>query len=172
MPPRTIGAGTHPKFGTSGGTVPRMPDSRRALQVTLVGLGALATSTGIAALARGTAIIRDAPPPDPNVESEHRFMAAWWTALGPVLWSLVPDVERRGRAVDAIAATTFAGGVARLVAMKQVGKPDPLYRFLTAVELALPPVLVAWQRSVRSRCREPGSCRKRPVAVKRQPRRS
>jgi hypothetical protein len=122
--------------------------SRRALQATVIGLGALATSTGAAALLRGTAIIRDAPPPHPNVESEHRYFAAWWTALGPVLWTLAPDIERHERAVRAIGAATFAGGLARLLAAQQAGPPDPLYRFLTAVELALPPVLVAWQRAV------------------------
>jgi hypothetical protein len=130
-----------------------MDRSRRGLQVVLVGLGALAASTGVATLARGTAIVRDAPAPDPNVESEHRFMAAWWTALGPVLWSLAPRVEERGTAVRAVAATSFAGGVARLVAARQVGPPHPLYRALTAVELALPPVLVAWQARVRAAAR-------------------
>ena len=124
-------------------------DSRRALQVGVVVLGAVASSTGVAALARGTAIVRDAPAPDPNVDSEHRFLAAWWTALGPVLWSTVPRIEERERVVRAVAATTFVGGVARLVAARQVGAPHPLYRALTAIELALPPVLVAWQTAVR-----------------------
>ena len=126
-----------------------MIDSRRALQVTVVGLGALATTTGVAALARGTAVVRDAPPPHPNVESEHRYFAAWWTALGPVLWSLAPDIERHERAVRGIAAATFTGGLARLLAARQVGAPHPLYRVLTGIELALPPVLVAWQRAAR-----------------------
>ena len=123
--------------------------SRRALQVTLAGLGAVPFATGLATLVRGTAIIPGAPPPDPNVESEHRFFAVWWTALGPVVWSLVPDVERRSRAVRGVAGVLFAGGLVRLLAARQVGTPHPLYRALGAVELALPPVLVAWQESVR-----------------------
>lgn len=115
----------------------------------LVGLGAVPVATGVAAVARGTAIVPGAPPPDPNVDSEHRFFAVWWTALGPVLWSLVPEVERRGRAVRAVAAVTFAGGVARLLAAKQTGAPHPLYRALTAVELTMPPALVLWHEHLR-----------------------
>jgi hypothetical protein len=124
-------------------------DSRRALQGALLGLGTVPFATGLASLARGTTIVRDAPAPHPNVESEHRFLAVWWTALGPVLWSLAPEVERRERALRAVAATLFAGGVVRLVAARQVGAPHPLYRALAALELGLPPVLVAWQESVR-----------------------
>ncbi|HEX8003198.1 MAG TPA: DUF4345 domain-containing protein [Mycobacteriales bacterium] len=124
-------------------------DSRRALQCALVALGAVPFATGVATLARGTAIVRDAPPPDPNVESEHRFFAVWWTAVGPLLWSLVPEVERRERALRGVAATLFAGGVVRLVAARKTGAPHPLYRALAAAELALPPVMVAWQEAVR-----------------------
>lgn len=123
--------------------------SRRAFQVTLAALGCVPVATGLATLARGTSVVLDAPAPDPNVDSEHRFFAVWWTALGPVLWSLVPHVERRERAVRAVGAATFAGGVARLVAARQVGAPHPLYRFLTKVELVLPPVLLAWHASIR-----------------------
>lgn len=124
-------------------------DSRRALQVTLAALGAVPFATGLASLARGTAIVRDAPPPQPNVESEHRFLAVWWTAVGPVMWSLIPEVERRERAVRGLAAALFAGGVVRVITARQVGTPHPLYRGLAALELAIPPALVAWHESVR-----------------------
>ena len=122
--------------------------SRRALQALVVVLGGVSTATGLATLARGTALIRDPGAVSPDVESEHRFLAAWWTALGPTLWSLVPHIEAERRAVRAIAATTFVGGVARVVAAKQIGRPHGLYQALTAIELLLPPVLVAWQRAV------------------------
>lgn len=118
-------------------------------------LGAVPVATGAATLARGTSVVRDAPAMHPNVESEHRFLAVWWTALGPALWSLVPEVERRERAVRAFAATLFAGGLVRVATARRVGAPHPLYRALTAVELALPPVVVAWQESVRRSATRP-----------------
>src|SRR4051812_14226727 len=121
---------------------------RRGLQTLLLGLGAVATATGTATLTRGTSIIRAAGPTSANVDSEHRFMAAWWAALGPVLWAVVPDVENRGRAVRAVAGACFVGGLSRVVSAAQAGRPDRLYEVLTVVELALPPLLVAWQRAV------------------------
>jgi len=124
-------------------------DRRRALQGALIGLGAVATATGLATLARGTVVIIDAPVAAANVDSEHRFMAAWWTALGPTLWAATPRVEKQERVIRAVAATTFVGGLARLLSARQVGTPHPLYSALTAIELVLPPVLVAWQRSIR-----------------------
>jgi hypothetical protein len=124
--------------------------SRRALQATLAALGTVATTTGAVALARGTHAVLDPPAAHPNVDSEHRWFAVWWTALGPVLWTIAKDPEEHERAVRAIAATAFAGGLARRLAARQSGEPHPLYRALTAVELVLPPVLVAWQARVRA----------------------
>ena len=132
---------------------PRGNASRRGLQTTLVVLGGVAATTGLASMARGTAIVRGAPPAHPNVESEHRFYAASWAALGVTLWTVAPRVERRGVALAGAGATVFAGGVARLAAIRETGSPDPLYRVLTAVELALPPALLVWQAAVRRAAR-------------------
>lgn len=133
--------------------MPRVNASRRGLQATLAVLGGVAVSTGLASMARGTAIVRDDPPLHPNVESEHRFYAAAWTALGVTLWSVVPRVEQRRAALAGVGATVFAGGVARLAAIRETGPPAPVYRALTAVELALPPALLAWQAAVRRSAR-------------------
>ena len=122
--------------------------SRRALQAVVTGLGGLAASTGTAALLRGTSLVRGSGDVSADVDSEHRWFAVWWTALGPLLWSITPSIERQERVVRAVAATCFAGGCARLLSARQVGPPQPLYRALTAVELVLPAVLVEWQRRV------------------------
>lgn len=127
--------------------------SRTALQGTLVVLGGVAASTGLASMARGTSIVRGAPPAHPDVDSEQRFLAASWAALGVTLWTLVPHVEEHDRALRGIAATVFAGGVARLTGVRQVGPPSPLYRALTGIELVLPPALVAWHAAVRRAAR-------------------
>ena len=127
--------------------------SRTALQGTLVLLGGVAATTGVASMARGTSIVRGAPPAHPDVDSEQRFLAASWAALGVTLWTLVPRVEEHQRPLGGIAATVFAGGVARLEGMRRNGLPSPLYRALTAIELVLPPALVAWQAAVRNSAR-------------------
>ena len=117
----------------------------RTFRLAVAALGVVPAATGLATLARGTRIV---PAGEANVESEHRFFATWWTALGPLLWTLAPRAESRRAEVRAVSATLFAGGVVRLLTARQVGRPHPLYRALTAVELALPLVLVAWQEAV------------------------
>ena len=118
----------------------------RRMRVVLAVAGLVPTATGIASLARGTSIVRDAGPVDPNVDSEHRYYAAFWTALGPVLWHASWDPTRyRGR-IDAVSAAVFAGGAARLLSVRQVGRPHPLYLTLAAAELVLPVAMAGWQR--------------------------
>ena len=126
------------------------PDaSRRGLQLLFVGLGALATTTGAAVLARGADAVTGATGPvPPSVDSELRWHAAWWTALGPVMWHLAPRIERETRAVRYLSAVVLVGGLTRLVSMRQVGRPHRTFEVLTAIELALPPLLVEWQRRV------------------------
>ena len=119
----------------------------RTFRIAVAALGVVPAATGVASLARGTRIVR---PGEANVESEHRFMATWWTALGPLLWVLSRDAERRTTEMRAVAATLFAGGAVRLLAAKQTGRPHRLYQGLAAIELVLPFVLVAWQEAVRA----------------------
>ena len=126
------------------------PDrSRRGLQVLLVGLGCLTTVTGAAVLARGSRAVTGVTEPVPaSVDSELRWFATWWTAVGPLLWRLVPRVESETRAVRYLSGVVLAGGVTRLVSVRQAGRPHPVFLGLTAVELVLPAVLVVWQRRV------------------------
>lgn len=44
-----------------------------------------------------------------------------------------------------LALAIFAGGVGRALAWLSAGPPHPLFAVLTVVELAGPPLLVAWQ---------------------------
>ena len=125
--------------------------SARVLRVALVVAGCIPTATGIASMARGTSIVRDAGPVAPGVDSEHRYYAAFWTALGPVLWHTALHPERHRARIDAMAATVFAGGVARLLSARQVGAPHPTYRVLTVAELVLPVAVTGWQRRRRGR---------------------
>ena len=119
----------------------------KTLRVAIATLGVVPAVTGLASMARGTALTPDAA----SADSEHRFYAAWWTALGPVLWSLAPQAERRTRELDAVAATLFAGGLARIAGSRHRGRPAARYEVLAALELVLPAALVLWPRAVRRR---------------------
>ncbi len=76
-------------------------------------------------------------------DSVMRFYAVWWARQGPALWRLSRDPAIPRDQLRALCTTTFLGGLARVAAAKQSGRPHPLFQALTIAELALPPALAA-----------------------------
>jgi Domain of unknown function (DUF4345) len=122
------------------------PAARRVVRGLLRGSALAALATGTAVVARGSAAVPDGGAVSPSTDSVLRFYAAWWAGAGGLMWSVAAAPERHPAVVRAIAATTFAGGIARLLALRGGGAPHPLFRALTVVELVAPPVLLAAQR--------------------------
>ena len=120
--------------------------NERRLRAALLVAGAIPTVTGVASLLGGTSIVRGAGSVPANVDSEHRYYAAFWTALGPVLWHTALHPERHRARIDAVSTTVFAGGAARLLSARQAGRPHPAYLGLAAAELVLPVAMTGWQR--------------------------
>jgi len=88
----------------------------------------------------------------PDVDSELRFYSIFWIAYGVVLFRTAGDLSAHPRLVPLLAALFFAGGVGRLFSLWSVGQPHTLFVTLMAVELALPPLLVAlWAAERRQR---------------------
>ena len=59
--------------------------SRKALQLVLSALGAVATAAGARGMVEGAAEVVDAGSYSSNVDSEYRFYAAWYHIAGLVL---------------------------------------------------------------------------------------
>ena len=111
-------------------------------------LAVIPIAAGLASVVFGTEIIRGAGASNPSVESELRYYAVFYVGFGLFLWSIAPDVARRGRELRWAAAVLFCGGLARVVGVLVDGWPEADYVVLMGVELVLPLVLVAWQRSI------------------------
>jgi hypothetical protein len=111
-------------------------------------LALIPIAAGLASVVFGTEIVRGGGASNPNVESELRYYAAFYVGFGVYLWSIAPDIERRGRELRLAAAVLFCGGLARLVGVLADGWPEADYVVLMVVELVLPLVLVTWQRSI------------------------
>lgn len=91
---------------------------------------------------------------EPTVASNDsvlRFYAVWWAAQGPVNWRLARDPGLDQNQPRAVCAATFLGGLARLAAARNSGRPHSLFQALTASELVLPPVLLAFRRRMTAR---------------------
>jgi hypothetical protein len=123
--------------------------------------GVIATAAGAHTLIAGARSIPGEAPADASVESELRFYAAFYVAYGVAVLRTAPRADEDVAAVRALAGTLFLGGLARAGGWLAAGKPHPLHRVLLAIELALPPLLVAGQEGPcvrRGRRRSPG-CR-------------
>jgi hypothetical protein len=112
-------------------------------------MGAVAASTGTMVAVRGPAAIPGGAPTVASNDSVLRFYAVWWAAQGPAFWRVARQVPDSAGSLVALSTLTFVGGVARLAAARTSGWPHPLFRVLTAVELAVPPLLVVWERRLR-----------------------
>lgn len=82
-----------------------------------------------------------------TVDGELRYANTFKFAVGPILLSQLGRVEH-SRSASIALVTIFAGGLARLLAWKQRGRPHPAAVTATALEIGVVPVLLVWQRRV------------------------
>lgn len=109
-------------------------------------MGVTAAVTGSLVAAGGAAAIPGGAPAAASNDSVLRFYAVWWAAQAPALWRLSRDPALPSAQLTAVCATTFLGGLARLVSAQQSGRPHPLFQTLMVSELVLPPMLLALRR--------------------------
>lgn len=119
---------------------------RTTLQAVLTAGGTLATVAGLQTVISGARSIPGKPEADALVESELRFYGAFYAATGLAVLHVAPRAEQEPRAVRAIAAAVLLAGLARAGGWVAAGAPHPAQRALLAIELALPPAIVALQR--------------------------
>ena len=124
-----------------------MPRSALALRAVLTAGGAVATAAGLHTVVTGARSVPGKQQANAAVESELRFYGAFYAAYGLALLNVAPRAEREPQAVRAIAGTLLLAGLARAGGWAAAGAPHPTQRVLLALELALPPAIVALQRA-------------------------
>jgi hypothetical protein len=122
------------------------PSSRRALLGILAVLGAVPTATGLASVLVGTRSVAGGGATSASTDSEWRFVNVFWGAAGPLLWWTLQDPVERTRETRLVLGLAAAGGVARLLSWKQVGRPHPVYLGTLGLELSAVPLLL-WHRA-------------------------
>jgi hypothetical protein len=110
--------------------------------------GVVATAAGLHTVIAGARSIARQGTANPSVESELRFYAAFYVAYGVVALHVAPRADRDTAAVRALAGALFLAGLARAGGWLAVGRPHGLQRGLLVIELAAPPLVVAWQERV------------------------
>ncbi|WP_175407359.1 DUF4345 domain-containing protein [Streptomyces sp. TRM64462] len=121
-----------------------MPSHRRTFQGVLILLGLVVLGTGALDIVSGTTALPGDPYAGPTLDSNYRFFAGVWCALGLVLFAAAPRPEDHALALRGVFAAVFAGGLARGVSYLAVGAPHALFTAFIGVELLLPPLLLLW----------------------------
>jgi len=123
--------------------------NRRGLQLALAGIGTVATAFGTLGVLQGAGGVLNGGKVSANVDSEMRFFSAWYAVLGILVLRAARRPESEGTIVRACGAGFLLAGAGRLLSMRALGRPSTLFKLLTAVELAIPAVIVPWQATIR-----------------------
>lgn len=118
-----------------------MSTGQGVLRWFLILFGMVCTGIALVHIAFGPASIPGSVPVNAVMDSEDRFYATLFLGFGLAhIWA-ARDLANRHGVVLAMQATFFAGGIARIISWLAVGSPGPLFTFLGALELVIPPLV-------------------------------
>jgi Domain of unknown function (DUF4345) len=101
----------------------------RGLQILAATLAAIPFVSGLAGMIAGPATLPgDNCRFESSAESEDRFASTFWFATAPILWSAVPNTEKRGGPFRPLCGVVFLGGLARLLSWRRTGHPAICWR--------------------------------------------
>ena len=125
--------------------------SERGLRTLLAVIGAVATVAGSRGVVRGASEVLDPGAVTADVDSEYRFYASWYVAMGVVALRSLRASQLDPTVARAVSGGFLLAGCSRILSMRSVGTPSRGQRALTAIELAIPAVVLPWERRVRHR---------------------
>ncbi|MFF0000851.1 DUF4345 domain-containing protein [Streptomyces avermitilis] len=118
--------------------------SRRAFQGALAVLGLVVLGTGTLDVVAGPTALPETLEVSNTLDSNYRFFAGVWCALGIALLSAARRPESHVSVMRAVFGAVFVGGLARGVSYYAVGAPHAMHAAFIGVELILPTVLLLW----------------------------
>jgi hypothetical protein len=126
--------------------------THRVLLTTIGVLGALPLGTGLLGILRGPEGAPGGARTTASVDSEYRFVNVFWAAAGPALWWSLARPAERAVLTRILLGLAAAGGLPRLLSVRQAGWPHPVFRATIVLELVVVPLVLAWHaRVIRAR---------------------
>ncbi len=123
---------------------------KRSLQITLGLLSLLPLTFGLLGLILGAGRFLPEGVVTPDLDSQYRFLSAWYLALAVIAWWIIPNIERHTTLFRIICCAVFIGGLGRLAAWYFTGEPESRFVWVMCAELLFP-LLIPWQSLVARR---------------------
>jgi hypothetical protein len=101
---------------------------------------------GLVTVFTGTGSIPGDNPVTPNLESELRFYATFWTGFGALAFYAARCPERETMLLRGLALFLFLAGTARIFAWLASDRPDTQFLVLMGLELTLP-IFIVWAQA-------------------------
>jgi Domain of unknown function (DUF4345) len=120
---------------------------KRLLQVVLAVLSLLPLTFGALGIVSGANRLMPGGMVSANLDSQFRFLSAWYLGLAVLAWWMLPQIEKHTVLFRIICGTVFLGGVARLFSFSACGMPDTRFMIVMAIELLFP-LLIPMQAMV------------------------
>ena len=120
---------------------------RRGLQITLGVLSVIPLSFGLIGFLFG-AEPRQGGVVSAELDSQFRFLSAWYVGLALLLWYIIPRVEVETALLRIAAFAIFAGGLGRVWSWMMIGPPPTQMIAGIVLELSVP-LLLIWQARIR-----------------------
>jgi Domain of unknown function (DUF4345) len=114
------------------------------LQIILVVLSLIPAYFGITGMMDGAAMFIAPEQVTPALDSEFRFLSAYYLGLAVLIWWILPNIERHTTLFRIVIGALFLGGLTRVYSIVMVGAPPTPMLGGMALELALP-LLILWQ---------------------------
>jgi Domain of unknown function (DUF4345) len=133
-------------YSRTGGKKATPGGLRAVLQVLLVALGLVAFVAGLVTVLGGSGAMPGDSRASPNVESELRFYAAFWTGFGVLALYAARRLEQETTLLRGLALFLFLGGLARIPAWIASDRPDAPFLVLMGLELTLP-FFIVWAQA-------------------------
>lgn len=119
----------------------------RALQVAVAVAGLVPVTAGAVGAFRPDLLALAGAP---SALTHVGYLSGLLLGLGLGFWSLIPSIERQGRAFGLLTAIVVLGGVVRLTLAVRLDAWGLSVLLPLMMELAVTPVLWAWQRRLSS----------------------
>jgi hypothetical protein len=120
---------------------------KRSLQVVVAVLSVLPLTFGVLGVLFGAERFLPGTVVPANLDSQFRFLSAWYIGLAVIAWWMIPRIEDHKTLFRIVCVSVFVGGLARLVAWSFTGAPDIRFLVVLSAELLFP-ILIPWQARV------------------------